>query len=237
MTIVNSEISITPKSPAKDKHKLLQKVFLIYTLVILFVLCVAILNLVCHSVMKKILRDDVGVVAFVCFVSIQGSLELEDKDKVKEDDSEFKLKFGIYIIDLCLCINGRVRPVLVIFGCAFSLLQLALVYFRVTKSKLQQSKQSSGMALISANVMALGFVIGKDFLPSNIALDFAKIVLIGGVIMFYVNIILADRLNDFMQKPMDVDDENVLFIGFKIIKPLVSTVVGKLKKLNRIKAK
>eukprot|EP00826_Nyctotherus_ovalis_P018853 TRINITY_DN1571_c0_g1_i12.p1 TRINITY_DN1571_c0_g1~~TRINITY_DN1571_c0_g1_i12.p1 ORF type:complete len:143 (+),score=9.59 TRINITY_DN1571_c0_g1_i12:271-699(+) len=127
---------------------------------------------------------------------------------------------------------------MVIFGCAFSLLQLALVYWRVAKTKeVKKNEQSSGMILISANILALAFVIGKEFLPSKFALDLVKVVIIGGVIMFYVNIILVEKLDNFMQKTIEEGGENILFIGFKIIKPLVKAILGKLKKLNRVKAK
>lgn len=238
MTLVVPTTVATPKLSTEAKLKVLRKVFFAYTLIISLVLFLALLRLAWPSVMNKILREDVGVVAFVCFVSIQGSLELEDKEKVREDDSDFKVKFAVYVLDLCLCINGRVRPAIVVFGCAFSLLQLALVYWRVASTReVKKNGQSSGMVLISANVLALAFVIGKEFLPSKLALDFVKLVLIGGVIMFYVNIILVEKLDSFMQKSIEEGGENILFIGFKIIKPLVKAILGKLKKLNRVKAK
>ena len=176
MTAIISSIASKSSCDFTGRLKLVRNIFLIYVLIILLILSCALLNVVYPHVMGRILRDEVGLVAFICFVSIQGNLELEDD--ANKDASQFYFKLAVYIIDLSLCINARVRPTLVIFGCIFALVQLGFLYLTLlysnTEKKTKKDSQFAGMFLILANVLALVFVMAKDFLPSNFVADTVK---------------------------------------------------------------
>ena len=236
-----SLLSTTTPLNKLNKLRLVQKILFIYVVIILFILSCALLNFIYPSVMGRIFRDEVGLVAFICLVTIQGSLEMENKTNIKNGNSQFFFKFVVYLLDLVLVINCRIRSSFVIFGCLFTLIQLCLLYLSILKyhygKATKTSQGSAGMTLICANILALAFIIGKDFLPEGFSTEGIKISMISGVMMFYVKVMLAKKMYKIMEKIEVAEEQNVLFRGFKIIRPLVSSVIGKFNKVSKLKIK
>ena len=115
---------IKGKTEVQLKFGILRQMFAAYLAVILLILFFAILNYKCPTLFARFLRDEVGVVAFVCFITIQGVFEIENDLTVAKYPFQFYFKVAIYVLDICVIINARVKPIIVIYSCLFALIQL-----------------------------------------------------------------------------------------------------------------
>lgn len=228
------------------KHRMLRRICVCYVGVIGIILFVAVLRCCFPAIERAVLRDEVGVVAFVCFVSIQAIFEVETEESVRRHPQQFYAKIAVYVADACILVNARVKASVTIFGCLFALLQLAYLYYELvraflalthgSKTKAKKGGSLVGTLTITINMVALLMMMGKDVL-FRVNIDVLKSIIAAGVVMLYFNVVVHAKTQEFMGGKAISPDASVVFNAFRIIRPVGSAILTKLKKLKKVKAK
>ncbi len=217
-----------------------------YVAVLAVILLVAFLNLKYPSLGKRLLRNDVGVVAFVCFISIQAAFELETERSVSQAPGKFYAKAAVYVLDLCVLVNARAKPGLVISTVLFALCELAHLYHAICtkytasaadgKKAVSEEEQyrSVGTLMIVINVVALLLAMGKDTL-FHLSPDVIKTLLAVGLAMLYIDVGLRRKLVEFMETGDPRHQANLVFSALRLVRPLVTAALTRFKTMKKIK--
>ena len=208
MTIVDTtHTSSATEKPIQEEtsEHILKRIIFLYVGINLVILGLAILKYEYPLITETILRPEVGLISFVCFVAIQGTFEIEKADKNARNSKSFYIKFFVYLLDLCLCINSQISVELTLLGCIFSLIEFAVIYLKVFKGYFKVntngSSPSTGNVLIIANILVLSLIIGKGFISSEFAIFSIKAVLTIGVLHFYIGEIGRASCRDRVSSP------------------------------------
>ncbi len=234
-------------SPTAARLLAVRQMLSLYTIVLLLIIIVALLNCKYPELGKRLLRDEVGLVAFVCFVSIQAAFELETERTVAQGPLGFYVKVAVYIVDLCVMVNARVRPSLVIPASTLAVEELWRLYRDVrdkyagiTPKTIPDDGdgagkyRSVGTFMVLINIAALALTMGRDTLFPHVSAETIKSLLAGGLVAFYIDFALRKRVEEFMESGSP-RGQNLVYGAFSMVRPVISAALAKLKKMKKVK--
>eukprot|EP00826_Nyctotherus_ovalis_P017905 TRINITY_DN1529_c0_g3_i1.p1 TRINITY_DN1529_c0_g3~~TRINITY_DN1529_c0_g3_i1.p1 ORF type:complete len:244 (+),score=77.99 TRINITY_DN1529_c0_g3_i1:147-878(+) len=233
----------------KKKREIVKKMWIVYGIVMLIFTVSAVLTIFFPLIFQAIMTHDVSTVSFVCLVVIQLAFDSDTEETFLHCPSEFYLKLLVYFLDTYLLLISTIKPGLIIFACLTASVQLVLLYFKVCykapfadcanekASKQLKGKISEGSILVTANICALTIILGKGFIFRDSSRDLIKAIISSALIVFYLNTVLKKKADEFFEKTETPNEKLFLFYAFKMIKPIGSALIPRVKKLQRIKAK
>ena len=232
-------------SKVKDlqlKYETIKKICLIYCFIILLILAVAFFRLLYWDIAKKILRPDMGNIALACFVAIQISFELDEEKSRKL--LLLRLKAFFYVVNVCILINTKVGLPLTICSCVFAILQLIYMFHSLSQeqaklryclpktpqAKFDQTKLSLG--ILAINFVALSVGIVSACTSYQIHTDVVLSIILGALVMYYVHTIIKAKTQQLLSNPDKLREKSIMYLAFKIVKPLGNTLLGHMKKFK-----
>jgi hypothetical protein len=229
----------------KSKLELIQSMCKLYSSIIVLVFLVACLKYSFPILEKTIFRDEVGIVAFICFVSIQIIFEVENSQTLAKNYIQYYAKLIIYVIDACIMINGRVKAYVTMIVAVFALIQMAYMYHSWTKHiKFLESPESAkpkehnyqviGTLTVLTNLTALILVMFRGTIPC-VSADYIKLLITCTLVMYYFNVIINTKAEAFMDKSFVLLNDNPIYHAFRLIRPVGQSLTTKIKKLKKIK--
>lgn len=238
---------LTGVNSLKAKYQLLRKICCAYSLVIMLVLTLALLRYKYPMLEKTVLREEVGVIGFVCFIALQVVFEIDNEVSITAHPVQFYTKVVIYILDLCVMINGRVKASITIFSSLFALIQLGYLYYGLHKKYElinrggtvrveDHNYQLVGTFTVIMNIIALALILGNDSL-FHISPDVLKSLITGGVVMYYFHVVVNSKAEELMGPSYVLTTHNIAYHSLRIIRPIGNSLLAKLKKLKKIKFK